>query len=196
MRHPKAVRIERLAVLGVALFATAARAEPPPPVVVALVFDTSGSLRPSDVQAARELSTGLLKALPPGSQAAVLAFADQSQILLPRTSDLVAIEAAVASLRPTGRTTALHDALYDASRYLRDGPATRRAVILLTDGRDEGSALSLEDGLKVAQETRIPVFCVGVAKVEERVLRRVAKLTSGEYLPIAETWSVAADKAQ
>ena len=52
---------------------------------------------------------------------------------------------------------------------------------------DEGSALSVEDGLKVAQETHIPVFCVGMGKVQERVLRRVAKLTSGEYVPIAET---------
>src|SRR6185295_10729569 len=65
--------------------------------------------------------------------------------------------------------------------------ASQRAVVLLTDGLDEGSALSVEDGLKVAQETHIPVFCVGVGKVQERVLRRVAKLTSGEYVPIAET---------
>jgi pimeloyl-ACP methyl ester carboxylesterase len=173
--------------MGLALLATAVRAEAPPPVVVALVFDTSGSLRPADVDAARELSTGLLKALPEGSQAAVLAFADESQLVLPRTADLAAIERAVSSLRPTGRTTALYDALYDASRYLRDAAASQRAVVLLTDGLDEGSALSVEDGLKVAQETHIPVFCVGVGKVQERVLRRVAKLTSGEYVPIAET---------
>jgi hypothetical protein len=95
--------------------------------------------------------------------------------------------AAVSALRPTGRTTALYDALYDASRYLRDAPAARRAVVLLTDGRDEGSTLSVEDGLKVAQETRIPVFCVGVGRVEERVMRRVAKLTSGGYEAIGET---------
>ncbi|HVQ32199.1 MAG TPA: FHA domain-containing protein [Vicinamibacteria bacterium] len=181
------MKVCRLPLIGLALLATPVGAEPPPPVVVALVFDTSGSLRPADVEAARELSTGLLKALPPGSQAAVLAFADQSQLLLPRTADLAAIETAVSSLRPTGRTTALYDALYDASRYLRDAEASQRAVVLLTDGLDEGSALSVEDGLKVAQETHIPVFCVGVGKVQERVLRRVAKLTSGEYVPIAET---------
>lgn len=173
--------------LGLALLATAARAEPPPPFVVALVFDTSGSLKPADVESARALATGLLKALPEGSQAAVLTFAEQSQVLLPRTADLGTIESAVSSLRPTGRTTSLYDALYDASRYLRDAPATRRAAVLLTDGLDEGSALSVEDGLKVAQETHIPVFCVGMGKVQERVLRRVAKLTSGEYVPIAET---------
>ena len=181
------MRTRRLLLLGFAFLATLSSAETPPPVVLALVFDTSGSLRPADIDAARDLSTGLLQALPKGSEAAVFAFADQSQLLLPRSADLLAIEAAVSSLRPTGQTTALYDALYDASRYLRDAPATRRALVLLTDGRDEGSALSVEDGLKVAQETRIPVFCVGVGKIQERVLRRVAKLTSGEYVPIAET---------
>ncbi len=181
------MRSWRLFLLSLALLATAARAEPPPPVVVALVFDTSGSLRPSDIEAARSLSTGLLRALPEGSQAAVFAFADESQLLQARTADPALIETAVSSLGPTGHTTALYDALYDASRYLRDAPATRRAVVLLTDGRDEGSTLSVDDGLRLAQQTRIPVFCVGVGKVLERVLRRVAKLTSGEYVAIAET---------
>lgn len=181
------MRSRRLFLLSLALLATAARAEPPPPVVVALVFDTSGSLRPSDIEAARSLSTGLLRALPEGSQAAVFAFADESQLLQARTADPALIETAVSSLGPSGHTTALYDALYDASRYLRDTPATRRAVVLLTDGRDEGSTLSVDDGLRLAQQTRIPVFCVGVGKVLERVLRRVAKLTSGEYVAIAET---------
>jgi hypothetical protein len=178
----------RLGFLGSALLFGAAtvRAEAPPAVVV-LVLDTSGSLSAADVEAARQLGLGILRALPGGSQAAVIAFADESRLLLDRTSDAAAVERAIAALRPQGRRTALFDALYDASRYLREAPATRRAIVLLTDGRDTGSALSVEDGLKVAQETHIPVFCVGVGKVDERVLRRVAKLTSGDYAPISET---------
>lgn len=159
----------------------------PPPVIVAVVLDTSGSLKGTDLEAAGALASGLLRALPKGSEAAVFAFADESRLLLERTADIAAVEQAILTLRPTGQRTALYDALYDASRYLHDAPATQRAVVLLTDGRDEGSALSVEDGLKVAQETHIPVFGVGVGRVQERVLRRVAKLTAGDYTPIAET---------
>ncbi len=159
----------------------------PPPVIVAIVLDTSGSLRDADLETARALASGLLRALPVGSEAAVFAFADESKLLLDRTADIAAVEQAILTLRPTGQRTALYDALYDASRYLRDAPPTRRAVVLLTDGRDEGSALSVEDGLRVAQEIRIPVFGVGVGRVEERVLRRVAKLTAGDYTPVGET---------
>jgi hypothetical protein len=178
----------RLGLVALLLTSALAGAEPQlPPAIVVLVLDTSGSLSPRDVDGARQLGLGILHALPPGSEAAVIAFADESRILLERTADPAAVEKAIASLRPGGRRTALHDALFDASRYLRDAPATRRAIVLLTDGRDTGSALSVEDGLKVAQETRIPVFCVGVGKVDERVLRRIAKLTSGDYTPMAET---------
>src|SRR6185436_7444150 len=64
---------------------------------------------------------------------------------------------------------------------LRQSGAARSAILLITDGKDEQSALNLDDGLRVAQEARIPVFAVGVGQVEERGLRRIAKLTGGEY---------------
>jgi hypothetical protein len=157
--------------------------EGPPPVLLAVVIDTSGSVGGKDLDAARELAVGVLAALPPGSQAAVFSFDDQSQLVLDRTSDAEAVRGAVDSLRKGGNYTALNDALYDASRYLHDAPGRRRAILLVTDGRDERSAVVLEDGLRVAQQTRIPVFCVGVGRVEERVLRRIAKLTEGQYHP-------------
>ena len=79
----------------------------------------------------------------------------------------------------------MNDALFDAARLLRDAPAVRPAIVLVTDGRDEGSAVELEDGLAVAQQAGLPVFTVGVGRVEERVLRRIAKLTGGGYTRLA-----------
>lgn len=57
--------------------------------------------------------------------------------------------------------------------------------MLITDGLDEDSAVDLDDALRIAEGARIPVYAVGVGKVQERRLRRIAKLTGGEYLPIA-----------
>jgi hypothetical protein len=169
------------------LSAAAVPAGPPPsPAVAALVLDTSGSLPPPELDLARELATGVLLGLPPGSEVAVFSFDDQSRLVQERTRDADAVRRAIGALRGRGRHTALHDALYDASRYLRDAVGERRAILLMTDGRDENSSLDLEDGLKLAQETGIPVFCVGVGRVEERVLRRIAKLTGGEYLRAGE----------
>ncbi|HLA79077.1 MAG TPA: FHA domain-containing protein [Vicinamibacteria bacterium] len=158
----------------------------PQPAIVAFVLDTSGSVGPQGTALARGLASGILTRLPQGSQAAVFTFDDQSRLLLPRTADAASVKRALSSLRTRGRHTALYDALYDASRSLRDAPAGRRFIVLVTDGKDEDSSLELVDGLRLAEQEGIPVFALGVGKVEERVLRRIAKLTGGEYLPAGQ----------
>jgi Mg-chelatase subunit ChlD len=89
----------------------------PPPVIVAVVLDTSGSLGASDLEAARALASGLLRALPPGSEAAVFAFADDSRLLLERTSDVAAVDR--RSLLTAPAAPPLRRALR-RERYLRD----------------------------------------------------------------------------
>lgn len=150
---------------------------------VALVLDTSGSLKSGDLAAARELGTGLMRLLPEGSEIALFTFDDQSRIVLERTADRQALERALAELKIAGRFTVLYDALYDAARYLERAPSARKAVILVTDGRDENSALHLDDALEAARRGDIPILAVGAGRVEERVLRRIAKLTGGQYFP-------------
>jgi hypothetical protein len=157
------------------------------PAVVALTIDTSGSIRPELLDQIKQLASGVLAALPSGSEVAVFSFNDQSTMVLERTSDGAAVEQAVQALQRGGRFTALYDALFDASRYLKEAPPARKAIILVTDGKDENSSVQIEDGLKVALESRIPVHCVGVGRIQEAVLRRIARLTGGEYMPIGQT---------
>src|SRR5262245_52543249 len=107
-----------------------------PPAVVALVLDASGSLSEAEIARSRDLATELLGGLPEGSEAAVFSFDDQSRLLQARTDRVDLVRQALSGIRRTGRFTALHDALYDASRYLAAAPATRRAIVLLTDGND------------------------------------------------------------
>jgi hypothetical protein len=161
--------------------ATPLRAEEAPIVVVAL--DTSKSIGKPGLERARELALGILPELGAGAEAAVFTFDDQSRLVQARTSRPEDLSRALAGIAMSGRYTALYDALYDASRYLRDAPGTRKAIVLLTDGRDENSALQIDDGLRVAEDSHIPVYAVGVGQVDERVMRRIGKLTGGDYFP-------------
>lgn len=185
MRHPRRLVT---ALIGAAIAAAAilspASAQENPPALVVFVIDTSGSLRPADLARAGELAAGMLAELPRGTEAALFTFDDQVRLLVRRTTRPDEIGKALAGLRRRGRHTALNDAFYDATRYLRDATSGRRALVLITDGRDEDSAVELADGLAVAQQAGIPVFAVGVGRVEERVMRRVAKLTGGQYTPL------------
>ncbi|HET7294988.1 MAG TPA: FHA domain-containing protein [Vicinamibacteria bacterium] len=157
-----------------------------PPAIVLVALDTSGSIGGPERAQARNLALALLEALPPGSEAAVLTFDDQSRLVVERTTNPAPVRDAIMAARATGRFTALHDAIYDASRYLREAPDARKAIVLLTDGRDENSALNLDDGLAVATGSGIPVLTIGMGHQEERNLRRIAKLTGGDYFALAD----------
>jgi hypothetical protein len=156
-----------------------------PGYLVALVVDTSGSVGASELDRARALADDLLGNLPQGSEIAVFRFDDQVRLVQPRTARREEVKGALSRLSASGRHTALYDALYDAARYVRESPGGRGALVLITDGLDEDSALKLEDGLRVAEEAHVPVFTIGVGKVQEQGLRRIAKLTGGEYAPMA-----------
>lgn len=161
------------------------------PAIVALTLDTSGSIRPELLNQVKDLAIGLLQSLPAGSQVALLTFDDQSRVIQERTADIETVRAALLGVNRAGNYTALYDALYDASRYLRDAPLARKAIVLVTDGLDENSSVEIEDGLRIAVDGKIPVLCVGVGRIQEAVLRRIAKLTSGDYTPMGQ-----ADPAQ
>lgn len=180
------VRRFGLALVAAALV-RAAGAEPSTPIGLALVLDTSGSIGKEEFERSRALCTKVLEGLPAGSEAALFTFDDQSRLLLPWTSSPADMGKALSIVERTGRFTALHDALFDASLYLRDAAHGRRMLLLITDGKDEGSTLDLDDGLRVAFDNEIPVYAVGVGHVEERVLKRIAKLTSGEFTRLSET---------
>jgi len=175
----------RLAAIGVALglaaYASPAWCTDEPPAIVALTLDTSGSIRPELIEQTRSLAVSILERLPEGSEVALFVFDDTSRLILGRTKDPGAVRLALAEVKRAGRFTALYDALYDASRYLEAAPRSRKAIVLVTDGKDENSALQQEDGLKVATTNRIPVFAVGIGRIEEAVLARIAKLTGGEF---------------
>jgi hypothetical protein len=152
-----------------------------PPALVALTLDTSGSIGAELIEQTRALAVSILEALPQGSEVALFVFDDSSRLILERTDDPEAVREALAGVQRAGRYTALYDALYDASRYLQAAPRSRKAIVLVTDGKDENSTLLQEDGLRVATEARIPVFAVGVGRIQEAVLSRIAKLTGGRF---------------
>ena len=145
--------VARLGLASLAVSAAGAETgRPAPPVVVAVVLDASGSLKATQLEQARCLALAILESLPPASELTVFAFDDQSRRVQARNSDPETIAAALARIRIAGRFTALHDALYDASRYLREAPPARKAVVLFTDG---GERLVLDDASASSQHCRI-----------------------------------------
>ncbi len=150
-----------------------AEAAEEPRVLIAL--DSSRSLTSEQSRAAAELARQLFLRLPAGAEPAALAFDDEVRWLLRPGG--AGLQEALAALRPAGRYTVLHDGLIEGVRALGVGGV----LVLVSDGRDENSATTLEDVARLASERGVRVVALGTGRVDERTLRRLALLTGGLY---------------
>ena len=152
-----------------------------PPFIIGVAIDEVG-LTPGDLQKARELVTALVDALPPGTEMMVAAFSGEKRIVLPPTSDRAALEAALSEFKPGATGVALPDGLFDIVDYLGPREADARAILLFSAGRPRDGDLLFEDPLNAASSKGLRIFAIGIGQGDGKALRRVAKLTGGDYI--------------
>lgn len=158
--------------------AAGAGAAQAPPVLIAI--DSSRSLTTAESRGAADLARSLFDRLPGEARPALLAFDDEVRWLV-RPGGSGAAEA-LAALAPAGRFTVLNDGLVEGVRALGEGGV----LVLVSDGRDENSATTLEDVARLAGERRIRIVTVAAGRADERLLRRLALLTGGRHFgPLA-----------
>lgn len=147
------------------------------PLGLGLLLDISDSMfgrRIKDAEAAVEKFLTTL--LDPADAFFVMAFNHQPRMLFGWKSDPTGVHESLAALRPTG-ATAIYDAMMAAMPYLENRPRERAAMVLITDGTDTASDLTLHD-LRPAL-TRSDAFVYAIA------------IDTPEPQPIAQRVSVA-----
>jgi VWFA-related protein len=160
------------------------------PVSIVLALDESGSMRRS-AAAVVEAAHEFVDALRPEDSLAPMLFADQVFFEHDLTKDREAARKAIDGYVANGGT-ALYDALSDSLVRLKRVEG-RRAIVILTDGRDEnnpgtgpGSVRNLDDVLALAKETDAAIYSIGLGtKVDKAPLERLALLSGGQaYFPV------------
>jgi Ca-activated chloride channel family protein len=121
------------------------------PVSLALLIDTSGSTyRNRDTM--RALATAVIRSLPPGSEVMAVLFADKAYIDLPFTPTRSAPLTFLNRLDARG-PTALYDALVATEDYIAvKAHYSKRALVVLSDGDDNDSKLSLQQAVRRIEE--------------------------------------------
>jgi Ca-activated chloride channel family protein len=112
------------------------------PLEFVVAVDLSSSMTPAVPQMKRALSA-LLDAVPSSHRLTLLGFNDEVFTLLPRHAEASTRAAVVESLSAWGRT-ALYEAILESVNALGSRPG-RKAVLVFTDGQDEGSRAALVD---------------------------------------------------
>jgi hypothetical protein len=106
----------------------------------------------------------------------LITFNDEATWLVAMGSTPAELEQALSTLRLEGSFTVLHDALYVAARELPEGGA----ILLISDGRDERSATTVEDVERLCTANHVQILATGLGpRVSDQALRRLALLTNG-----------------
>lgn len=165
------------------------------PVSVGVIIDSSASMGPKigEVVAA---TLAFAQSSHPEDELFTLSFNDRVQEadgpLKNRAflfaSDVAALEHAVASLRPEGRT-ALYDALMAGLDRLDEGSRSRKVLIVMSDGGDNASRATINQVLERARRSGATIYTIGLfdpgdPDANPGVLKSLAQATGGErYLP-------------
>ncbi|MFQ5720598.1 MAG: VWA domain-containing protein [Acidobacteriota bacterium] len=160
------------------------------PLSVAIVMDTSLSMEGANLDEARQAAIQFLDTLAPGDQVGVVSFNDQVLLVHPLDEDLKSVKKAIAALTARGGT-ALYDAVARTSRLLAgvDDTQRRRAIVLLSDGRDEassgltpGSLLTFEESLAEAVHANVLLYAIGLGRDLDQRLDFFGRLSLQEVL--------------
>ena len=136
--------------------------------------------------------------LGPKDRAAIIAFGDRSRLVSDFSNDSEGLSDALGELAPTDNQTVLHSALIDAlelSRRLDSDLPGRRAIVIFSDGKDEGSSLVADDVLVEFRKDPVPIYALGFSRLrnpEERrrylsLLDRFATNSGGASFEVRET---------
>ena len=157
------------------------------PISIALLLDTSSSMRDANEKQAASVISALLHALTGTDEAALFTFDKTLRQETPFTQDDEVIQKALSKTVMWGQTS-LYDAIADTAKRLSEQPSQRRAVVVITDGQDTSSERSPSDVSGLASSVDVPVYVVAVAPKRRffgggnSQLMNLARLTGGEQV--------------
>lgn len=157
------------------------------PISIALLLDTSSSMRDANEKQAGAVIGAMLAALSGSDEAALFTFDKTLRQETPFTRDDQVIQAALSKTVMWGQTS-LYDAIADTAKRLSEQPSQRRAVVVITDGQDTSSARSPSDVSGLASSVDVPVYVAAVAPKRRffgggnSQLTDLARMTGGEQV--------------
>jgi VWFA-related protein len=128
------------------------------PVTVALALDTSGSMLAAMMDVADYARTFLRGSLAPGDRTLLITFDEQQHLVQPLTADLEHAGAEIFAAH-AGGATAIWDALAFSLQQLH-GVDGKRALLVFTDGLDNGSRATPSGVRELARDAGVPVYVV------------------------------------
>jgi VWFA-related protein len=158
------------------------------PLRVGVMLDTSNSIRQRFQFEQQSAIDFFLQVMHPADRAFVEGFDVQTDVSQDFTNRIDLLDTGISKLRPGGGT-ALFDSLYKTCRdqmlTIKEATATRKALVLVSDGDDDYSRALETDAIKMCQraETIVYTISTNVGPSQDKgddILRQIADATGGQ----------------
>jgi Ca-activated chloride channel family protein len=132
------------------------------PVSLGIALDTSGSMTPDKMSAARSAIDRFVNdLLGAEDELFFVQFANRPDLVQDWTTDRRRISRAVASVYASGGT-AMYDAIADSIPVAQSGRNVKKALLVIGDGNDTNSATSVRELRQMIRESEVLVYALGV----------------------------------
>ena len=109
-----------------------------------------------------------MKASNPQDEVFIVNFNDEAYLDVQFTNDIKKMEEGVARIDSRGGT-AMRDAISMSIDYLKEkGKKQKKVLLVVTDGNDNASTISLEKLVNRAQQSEVLIYAIGLLNEEER----------------------------
>lgn len=166
------------------------------PFHAVLMVDTSASME-ERIDGIRKAGFALFDdGLGAADRAAIVTFSNQPRVAVPFTGDAGRVAGALASIKPE-QSTALWDSVVFSLQFLAgiQGP---RALVVLSDGRDQRSTHSYDHVVELARRSGVTIYTFAFSTRSPAALtalarlRRLAEETGGRHATVADDAELAA----
>jgi tight adherence protein B len=150
---------------------------------VVLAFDTSGSMLGVAMESAKSAAEAFVGTLPPSTRIALVSFSSTSNVVVPMTTDRVALIDAIRGLRAQGET-ALYDAVIAAAGQFSPSGSARRELVVLSDGGDTVSRADQAAAIRSLADAKVRGYVASLVTDESATafLDDLARSTGGRVV--------------
>jgi Ca-activated chloride channel family protein len=174
------------------------------PASVGIVFDSSGSMK-DKLSESREAVARFVERANPEDEFFLVNFASQVQLAAPFTPDGAGIANQLLYAESNGRT-ALLDAVCRAMDYMKKASHARRALLVISDGRDNFSRYTKAEILDRVRESDLWIYTIEIdaggglmlpeADRGETLMQQLAEESGGRYFAAESARELPAIAAQ
>lgn len=151
------------------------------PKNIVLVIDSSRSISRIDFKKQINSVKDFINRLNTNDSMAVISFDDRVNRHCDFSDNKKEILECAGNIKRGGRKTLLYDAIFESLSQTRQLKDARSAVVVFTDGKDEGSVITMDDLVKTSRDYSVPVFVAATGNRKHvKKLTRLTRLSGGE----------------